>query len=352
MNQEFIPGRGAAANPPNRFERLHYEEAEREASDSPSRPKTTYYRDSSRSIIAHNDSPDVGFSASINPYRGCEHGCAYCYARPYHEYLGLSSGLDFETKIFVKEEAPELLRAELAAKSWQPQTLGVSGVTDAYQPIERQTQLTRRCLEVCLEFRNPVVIVTKNQLVARDVDVLAELAAFKSAGVVVSVTTLDAELARRLEPRASQPRARLNAIRALADAGVPVGFLMAPVIPGLTDHELPAIVQECAAAGARFAGYVMLRLPHSVKEVFSDWLDAHFPERKEKVLGRLRDMRNGKLNDPRFGHRMRGEGPVAEAIRAMFTLARKRAGLEHRRLDLSTQFFRRPGAQRLLPFGD
>ena len=352
MTQEFIPGRGTITNPPNRFDRLHYEEQNAEDEEELTRPKTTYYRDNTKSIIAYNDSPDVGFSASINPYRGCEHGCAYCYARPYHEYLGLSSGIDFETKIFIKENAPELLRAELAAKSWKPQTLGISGVTDAYQPVERQTEITRRCLEVCLDFRNPIIIVTKNQLVSRDVDVLAKLAEFKSAGVVVSVTSLDAGLSRKLEPRASQPQARLDAIRTLADAGVPVGFLMAPVIPGLTDHEMPAIVQECVNAGAQFAGYVMLRLPYAVKEVFSQWLDAHFPEKKEKVLGRLRDMREGKLNDARFGHRMRGEGPVADAIRGMFQLSQKRSGMVNRRLELSTDFFRRPGAQQWLPFGD
>ncbi len=350
MSQAFIPGRGTTTNPPNRFDRLHYEEPEPEDGVDQSRPKTTYYRDSTRSIIAYNDSPDVGFSASINPYRGCEHGCAYCYARPYHEYLGLSAGIDFETKIFIKEDAPELLRAELAAKKWKPQTLGISGVTDAYQPVERQTQLTRRCLEVCLDFRNPVIIVTKNQLVSRDADVLAQLAQFRSAGVVVSVTSLDASLSRKLEPRASQPLARLETIRALADAGVPVGFLMAPVIPGLTDHEMPAIIQACAEAGARFAGYVMLRLPYAVKDVFSQWLDAHFPEKKERVLGRLRDMREGKLNDPRFGHRMRGEGPVADAIRDMFRLSRKRAGLDKRGFELSADCFRRPGSQQWLPF--
>jgi DNA repair photolyase len=352
MSQAFIPGRGTTTNPPNRFDRLHYEEPAPEEEADPARPKTTYYRDSSRSIIAYNDSPDVGFSASINPYRGCEHGCAYCYARPYHEYLGLSSGIDFETKIFIKDDAPELLRAELAAKKWKPQTLGISGVTDAYQPVERQTQLTRRCLEVCLDFRNPVIIVTKNQLVRRDADVLASLAQFRSAGVVVSVTTLDASLARKLEPRASQPESRLETIRALADAGVPVGFLMAPVIPGLTDHEMPALVQACADAGAQFAGYVILRLPYAVKDVFTQWLEAHFPEKKERVLGRLRDMRDGKLNDPRFGQRMRGEGPVAEAIRDMFRMSRKRAGLDNRGFELSAEFFRRPGSQQWLPFDD
>ena len=229
MTQSSIPGRGTATNPPNRFERLNYEVLESDEDGEPNRPKTVFYRDDSKSVIAFNDSPDVGFSASINPYRGCEHGCAYCYARPYHEYLGLSAGLDFETKIFIKEDAPELLRAELASKRWQPQTLGISGVTDAYQPIERQVQITRRCLQVCLDFRNPVVIVTKNHLVTRDIDVLAELAQFQAAVVFISVTTLDASLARKLEPRASQPEAKLAAIRA-------VGGRCADRHLGRTDH--------------------------------------------------------------------------------------------------------------------
>ena len=350
MTQFSIPGRGTATNPPNRFERLNYEVLESDEDSEPNRPKTSFYRDDSKSIIAFNDSPDVGFSASINPYRGCEHGCAYCYARPYHEYLGLSAGLDFETKIFIKEDAPDLLRTELASKRWQPQSLGISGVTDAYQPIERQVQVTRRCLQVCLEFRNPVVIVTKNQLVTRDMDVLAELSQSQAAVVFVSVTTLDASLARKLEPRASQPEARLAAVRALSAAGIPTGVLAAPIIPGLNDHEVPAIIRETAAAGASRAGYVMLRLPFAVKEVFSQWLDVHFPEKKERVLGRLRDMHQGKLNDNRFGHRMRGEGPVADAIRNMFLLARKRAGMESTGMELSTASFKRPPEPGWLPF--
>ncbi len=352
MTPAFIPGRGTTTNPPNRFERLHYDLAVVEEAGEPNRPQTTFYRDFSRSVIAYNDSPDVGFSASINPYRGCEHGCAYCYARPYHEYLGLSSGIDFETKIFVKEDAPQILRAELAAKKWQPQVLGVSGVTDCYQPVERKTLLTRRCLEVCEEFRNPIIIVTKNQLAARDADVLARMASWQGAGVFISVTTLDASLSRKLEPRASQPEGRLEAIRTLSQAGIPTGILAAPVIPGLNDHELPAILGETAKAGARWAGYVMLRLPYAVKDVFTQWLEAHFPEKKERVLGRLRDMRQGKLNDVRFGHRMRGEGPIADAIGAMFRLARKRAGMGTTSVPLTTQHFRRPNEQPWLPFGD
>src|SRR5712691_1589899 len=233
-----------------------------------------------RSIVSHNDSPDVGFDASINPYRGCEHGCIYCYARPYHDYLGFSAGLDFETKILVKEDAPELLRAELVSRKWQPKVVAISGVTDAYQPIERKLQVTRRCLEVLAEFRNPVVIVTKNQLVTRDIDLLKELASFSAAAVCVSVTTLDAELARVMEPRTSTPANRLEAIHSLAEAGVPVRVLVAPVIPGLTDHETPSIIKAAAKAGASHAGYVVVRLPHGVGDLFEGWLEEHFPDRK------------------------------------------------------------------------
>src|SRR5262245_27700364 len=242
MNLDPTPirGRGAGGNPANRFEGLLYApDPELDPSDSPA-PTTHFFRDTSRSIIAYNDSPDVGFSASINPYRGCEHGCIYCYARPTHEYLGFSVGLDFESKIMVKEDASALLRRELMSPRWQPQTLAISGVTDCYQPIERRLQLTRRCLEVLLEFRNPVGIVTKNQLVTRDIDVLGELAKLDAAVVYVSVTTLDAELVGKMEPRTSRPAARLEAIAALAQAGIPVGVMVAPIIPGLNDHEIPA----------------------------------------------------------------------------------------------------------------
>jgi DNA repair photolyase len=283
-------GRGVSINPPNRFERLRYEaELEDEVQDRPG-PRTQFLKDTSRSIIATNDSPDVGFSASINPYRGCEHGCAYCYARPSHEYL-----------------------------------------------------------EVLAEFRNPAAIITKNHLVTRDLDVLAELARHGAVVVFLSVTTLDGELGRTLEPRASQPSGRLAAIEELSRAGVPVGVMVAPIIPGLTDHEMPAILAAAAQAGARFAGYTMLRLPLAVAPIFEQWLSQNAPEKKDKVLARLREIRSGKLNDPRFGSRMRGEGLLAEAIKDLFTMARKRAGIGARDLNLSTAAFRRPGqAQGLL----
>ena len=346
---DALRGRGAADNPANRFERLRHEPDPDAAPDDGS-PPTEYYRDHTRSFITSNDSPDVGFTYSINPYRGCEHGCVYCFARPTHEYLGFSAGLDFETKIMVKEDAPRLLRKELASPRWTPQVLGLSGVTDCYQPIERRLRLTRRCLEVLAEYRNPVGIVTKNHLVTRDLDVLAELARHRAAAVFVSITTLDKDLARRLEPRATQPAGRLAAIEELARAGVPVGVLTAPVIPALNDHEIPAILEAAARAGACRAGFTLLRLPYAVAGLFADWLERHFPEKKEKVLGRVRAMRGGRLNDPRFGSRMRGEGALAEQIKALFALGCRKAGIAGRGPELSTAAFRRPGGRQLLLF--
>jgi DNA repair photolyase len=337
-----IKGRGSAENPPNRFELLVHERDPAEADEDAPAPATQFLRDATRSVIAYNDSPDVGFAASINPYRGCEHGCIYCYARPTHEYLGFSAGLDFETKILVKEKAPELLRRELNSRRWQPQVLSLSGVTDCYQPIERSLKLTRRCLEVLAEFRNPVGIVTKSRLVTRDIDVLGDLARHSAAMVFVSLTSLNAELVRKLEPRASHPQARLEAMRQLAKAGIPVGIMVAPVIPALTDHEIPTVLAAAADAGATCAGFTMLRLPYGVSELFEQWLERHFPAKKDKVLGRIRETRGGKLNDARYGSRMRGEGIFAKTIRDVFVLARRKAGIGEHAPNLSTASFRRP----------
>jgi DNA repair photolyase len=341
-------GRGAPINPAGRFERLEIEPLE----PAPARVATEFLRDASRTIIARNESPDVGFDASVNPYRGCEHGCAYCYARPTHEYLGFSAGLDFETRIMVKEEAAQLLERELAAPAWRPQVLGVSGVTDPYQPVERRLRLTRRCLEVLARCRNPVALVTKNALVVRDLDLLAELAGHGAAVVWLSLTTLDVELARRLEPRCSAPAARLEAMRRLAEAGVPVGALLAPVIPALNDHEIPALLTAAAAAGASHCRYIVLRLPGAVAEIFPAWLEAHYPERREKVLSRIRDLRRGRLNDSRFGTRGRGEGVFARQIRDLFYAAARRCGLETAGPELSTAAFRRPAGDQLDLFAD
>jgi DNA repair photolyase len=336
-----------AGNPPNRFESSWHEldpEADDPDPDARPAPATEFLADASRSIIARNDSPDVPFDASVNPYRGCEHGCAYCYARPFHEHLGFSAGLDFETKILVKHDAPELLRRQLSARGWKPTPLAFSGVTDPYQPVERRLRLTRRCLEVLAEFRNPASVITKNRLVVRDADLLGALALDGAAVAFLSITTLDGALARSLEPRASTPSARLAAIEGLSAAGVPVGVMVAPVIPGLTEHEIPAILSAAAKAGARHAGYVPLRLPGNVAPLFDDWLDRNAPGRKDKVLNRLKGLREGKLHESRFGLRMRGTGPLAEAIDAVFRAACRRVGLNREPLRLSTASFRRPEA--------
>jgi DNA repair photolyase len=346
VSTEKRRGRGAASNPVNRFEKTSYQPSQWDEPEDPS-PHTVFLRDQTRTIINYNDSPDVGFEASINPYRGCEHGCIYCFARPNHEYLGFSAGLDFETKILVKEDAPHLLRRELASARWKPQVIAISGVTDAYQPIERRLQLTRKCLEVLVEFRNPVVIITKNELVTRDIDLLTRLASFDAVLVFVSVTSLDAELARELEPRASQPARRLAAIETLAGARVPVASLVAPVIPGLTDHEMPSIIAAVARAGAVAASYVPLRLPYGVAPLFEEWLTLHRPLQKEKILNRIRDIRGGRLNDPNFVTRMQGSGAYAEHLSELFELSCRKAKLNSRRPVLSAISFQRPGPTQL-----
>ena len=336
-------GRGAPGNPAGRFERLAVvcePVDDGDGEERPARP-TELFRDTSKSILTHNDSPDVPMDVTVNPYRGCEHGCIYCYARPYHEYLGLSAGVDFESRIFVKDQAPALLREALAAKSWTPQLIGFSGVTDPYQPIERKLRLTRACLEVLVEFRNPVAIITKSHMVTRDIDLLRELAAHQAVQVMLSITTLDDRLAGAMEPRASRPGRRLDAVRELSAAGIPTGVMVAPIIPVLTDHEVPAILKAAADAGALTAGRTVVRLPHGVKDLFADWLAVHMPDRKDKVLNRLRAVRHGKLNESAFGARMRGDGPFADAIHQSFELHRRRLGLT-KKIVLSSDAFRRP----------
>jgi DNA repair photolyase len=347
------PARGAGANPANRFEAQRLELEPGALLDDDGQPlplRTIFFRDDTQSIIAWNNSPDIPFRAGCSPYRGCEHGCAYCYARPTHEYLGLSAGLDFESKILVKERAPELLRDELSARKWKPQMLAMSGVTDCYQPVERKLELTRRCLEVLAEFRNPVGIVTKNHLVTRDLDLLLVLARFRAITVAISITTLDGDLAKTLEPRASPPLRRLRAVAELSAAGIPVHVMMAPVIPGLTDHEMPALFAAAAEAGARDAHYVALRLPWGVAPLFEAWLERHAPGQKEKVLGRLRDMRGGKLYKAEFGERMRGTGFYAEQMKALYQVSRRRVGFPKAegRWEVSTDAFRVPTPQMML----
>src|SRR5947208_7395098 len=355
-----IRGRGASWSPANRFEKLHVDlsdvdvvRADRKdepplngddvSKDRPRR-ETQFFRDGTKTIITHNNSLDVGFETSLNPYRGCEHGCIYCYARPTHEYLGFSAGLDFESKIMVKTNAPELLRMELESPRWEPQTLVMSGVTDPYQPVEKKLRITRGCLEVLAKFRNPVAIITKNRLVTRDIDLLRELAAHNAVAVNVSVTSLDSNLQRVLEPRTTSPQGRLDAIEQLRAAKIPVGVMVAPIIPGLTDHEVPKILDACAKAGAQFAGYTIIRLPWAVAPLFEHWLDGHFPDRKEKVLGRIRHMRGDRLNNSQWHKRMTGEGIFAEQIASLFEVGCRRAGISERP-KLSTASFRRTSQQ-------
>jgi DNA repair photolyase len=352
------PARGASFNPANPFEaqRIEFEPDALVDDDGVPLPlRTQFFRDDSQTILTWNDSPDIPFRVGCSPYRGCEHGCAYCYARPTHEYLGFSAGLDFESRIMVKERAPELLRAGLSRKGWEPQTVAMSGITDVYQPIERRLGLTRRCLEVFAAFRNPVAIITKNHLVARDADLLGELAKFRAASVAISLTTLDGELAKVLEPRASTPARRLAAIRELTTAGVPVSVITAPIIPGLNDHEIPALLAAAAEAGAIAAHYTLVRLPLAVEPIFTAWLERHAPGQKEKILGRTRELRGGALNRGQFGERMTGAGPAAAQLRQWFEVSARRAGLAEPKSalnisarELTADSFRVPGSQMTL----
>lgn len=346
LNELERHGRGAQVDPPNRFEVIHAERDWEQLADDDSpieRPvKTQFLVDHSRSIVSENDSPDIPFRYSVNPYRGCEHGCAYCYARPTHEYLGFNAGLDFESRILVKERAPELLRDWLARDEYQPEWIAFSGVTDCYQPCERRFELTRRCLQVAAECGQPIGIVTKNALVARDLDVLRPMAERRTVRVLLSITTLDAELARTLEPRTSSPAARLRTIRELSAAGVEVGVMIGPVIPGLNDVEIPAILQAAKEAGAVMAAYVLLRLPLTVRPVFTDWLAKALPSQKDKIESLIRQCRGGEMNDSQFGRRRLGEGQIADQIAQTFRVFAKKFGLDQKVPPLATQFFKPP----------
>lgn len=351
-------GRGAGLNPANRFQDLrlhvlgeHLDEQRAEHPDGVQLP-TEILDDQSRSLINHVDSPDLPFSWTVNPYRGCEHGCIYCYARPGHEYLSLSSGIDFETKILAKRDAPAILRRELSRRSWTGEPLVMSGVTDPYQPIERELGITRACLEVMLEFRQPVSLITKNRLITRDVDLFERFLPWGGVRAAVSLTTLDPVLASKMEPRASSPRDRLEAIRQLSAAGVHVTVMTAPVIPGLNDHEVPSLLEAASAAGAGSAGYVMLRLPHQIKALFLEWLQRHVPGKAAKIESLLRQVRSGELNDPKFKSRMRGVGPIADHISTSFKLFAARHGLDRSPPRLNSAEFRVPsGGGQLDLFG-
>jgi DNA repair photolyase len=345
-----IRGRGAGVQPHNPYLRTHHEVDfehivdDDDYLDSFNRPPTEYLDDLTQTIVAANDSPDVGFNYSVNPYRGCMHGCSYCFARPGHEYLGFSAGLDFETKILVKRRAPELLRVFLARPQWKPEPIMFSGVTDCYQPIERELRLTRGCLKVAAECRQPVTIITKNALVARDLDVLRELAACGAVRVAFSVTTLDAELARRMEPRTSAPAARLRALAELSAAGIETMVMTAPIIPGLNDSEIPAILKQSREAGAKYAGYVLLRLPSTVQAVFLDWLRRCRPNQAAKVEAFVRDTRGGKLYQSTWRERQRGVGAIADQIGQTFRVFSRRYGLGEDAPPLNCDAFRPPAS--------
>jgi len=340
-----LKSRGAGLNPKNRFEQIFidYDDENIERYDDEEvKVPTTYYFDDTKTILAKNDSPDLGFDHSINPYRGCEHGCIYCYARPSHEYLGFSAGLDFETKIMVKRDAALLLEQEFKKKSWKPQPIMFSGNTDCYQPIERKFGITRKCIEVFKKFNHPVGLITKNALILRDIDLLSEMAKENLATAVISITTMNRELSRKLEPRTSVPSVRFDVLEKLSNAGIPVGVNVAPVVPGLNDEEIPAILKEASERGARFAGHVMLRLPFSVKELFLEWLNRNYPEKASKIINRIHDVRNGELSDAKFGSRMSGEGQIAESIHRLFKISCEKFGLNKRKIRLDYGKFKNP----------
>lgn len=339
-----IRGRGALSSPPGRFERERRDPFDDgwAGGEAPLASVTTVTDEAARTVISRNDSPDLPFAQSLNPYRGCEHGCVYCYARPSHAYLNLSPGLDFETRLFAKPDAARLLRAELARPGYRCRPIAIGVNTDAYQPVERRLRITRQVLEVLLEARHPATLVTKSALIERDLDVLAEMAKRDLLQVMISVATLDRELARTLEPRAAAPQRRLDTLRALAEGGIPVGVLVAPVIPGLNDSDIEAILAHAADAGGRWASHALLRLPYEVKDLFKEWLEAHYPLRHEHVMSLLRQSRGGRENDSRFGARMRGTGVFAELIAQRFAVACRRLGLNREHVRLNAEIFRAP----------
>ena len=347
-DRPWSAGRGSQINPPNRFVRIEVEddfehlEHEEDFQHERQTSRTEYFSDISKTILSENDSPDIPFRYSLNPYRGCSHGCSYCYARPTHEYLGLSAGLDFESKVFVKEQAPALLRDHLAGSRWTPEPIMMSGVTDCYQPAERRFRLTRRCLEVALEARQPICVVTKNALVTRDIDILKPMASLGLVSVALSITSSDQSLTRVMEPRTSSPAARLRAISELVEAGIPTSVMIAPVIPGLNDSDIPEILRAASESGALSASYVLLRLPLTVRPVFMEWLERTQPAKKSRIESRIRATRNGELNDSQFRTRMRGTGEIADQINQTFQVFARRFGLDQKLPPLDVSQFRRP----------
>jgi DNA repair photolyase len=357
MGRKAFKGRGVLLNPAGRFERQSLEEVHDGwyVEEQPDTIATTVEPDRARGIITTNNSPDIPFEQSINPYRGCEHGCVYCFARPSHAYMGLSAGIDFETKLFYKADAGKVLEAELARPGYVCKPITIGANTDPYQPIERKMLVTRSVLEVLARARHPVSIISKSAMVLRDLDILTDMARDGLVSVAISITTLDTQTKRSLEPRTASPLARLRAVRELNAAGVPTGVMVAPVIPAITDHEMEAILEAAAEAGARWAGYVLLRLPYEIKDLFRDWLTEHFPDRAAHVMSLIQDMRGGRDNDPHFGTRMRGTGPIAELLRSRFKLACKRLDLNSgsREMPENTRLFKPPvveGSQFQLDF--
>ena len=357
MNNEKIKGRGAQFNPKNRFEKLNIESFSDDeidgfySEDSTNRKiPTQYFKDDSRTVISINDSKDIDFDYSFNPYRGCEHGCIYCYARPSHEFLGFSSGLDFETKIMVKEDAPQLLEKELKKKSYKPDIIIFSGNTDCYQPIESKLKLTRKALEVCLKYRNPVGLITKNALVLRDLDILKEMCKKDLISVTITITSLDKTLISKMEPRTSIPQKRLETIEKLAENNIPVGVNIAPVIPGLNDEEIPLILKAASEMGGEYAGFILLRLPYTVKDLFINWLNSEFPQKANKIINRIKNMRGGKLNNSEFVKRFSGEDEFAETIKKLFAISSKKYGLNNRDYRLSVENFRKRANEQLEMF--
>jgi DNA repair photolyase len=354
----MLRGRGAQINPGNRFEKISfdYDEFKPEVYEGEELPEekipTVFYRDESKSIVAKNNSCDIGFNYSINPYRGCEHGCVYCYARPTHEYLGFSSGIDFETKIMVKENAPYLLEQAFKKKSYKPDLIILSGNTDCYQPVEKKLKITRGILQTCLNYRNPVSVITKNALVMRDIDILKQLAELNLTSVALSITSLDRELISKLEPRTSRPELKLKTIEELAKNNIPAGVNVAPVIPGLNDEEIPRILKEASERGATSAGHVILRLPYANKDLFIDWLNKHYPGKAGKILNRIKDLRGGKLNNSEWGKRFTGEGEIAEAIHSLFYISCEKYGMNKRHIKLTTSLFRHEFSNQMDLFGN
>ncbi len=347
MSMTRLRGRGAQYNPGNRFEKFYFEDFRSDELDSFTEQEeekkipTRFYLDYSKTVIAKNDSYDVGFEYSFNPYRGCEHGCIYCYARPSHEFLGFSAGTEFESNIMIKKDAPALLEAEFNKKNYKPDLIMFSGNTDCYQPVERRLNITREALRVCLKYRNPVSVITKNELILRDIDILRDMADLNLVSVCLSVTTLDKELARKMEPRTSSPERKMETIQKFAEKNIPVGVNIAPVIPGLNDEEIPSILKEASSRGAVFAGHIMLRLPYAVKDLFLQWLRKEFPERESKIINKIMEMRDGKLNDYRFGTRFSGKGELADTIHSLFEISCRKFGLNNKKISLRKDLFRK-----------